>query len=313
MTVRTPSVHRRTGLPAAVEIYEVGARDGLQNEAAVGADGHQSRVHQPDWSPPGCGRSKPPPSCPPSGCRNSATPRSSSRCWSARPACAIPVLVPNPAGLERARAAGARKSRCSDQPPRPSPGATSTARSTNRSRCSRRWSPPPASEGMWVRAYVSMCFGDPWEGDVPVRQVVDDRRPPGGHGSPGAQRGRHHRRGHPGARVRSHRRPGRGRDPAGRCRRPLSRHLRPGPGQHPRRPRSRGHHHRRLGRRSRGLPVRRERHRQPGHRGPGLAAARPGHRHRRRPRRPGGDQHLDGRPARPAQPVAGRAGSRRGR
>jgi len=27
--------------------------------------------------------------------------------------------------------------------------------------------------GLWVRAYVSMCFGDPWEGDVPVDQVVD--------------------------------------------------------------------------------------------------------------------------------------------
>ncbi|WP_116114745.1 hydroxymethylglutaryl-CoA lyase [Austwickia chelonae] len=25
----------------------------------------------------------------------------------------------------------------------------------------------------WVRAYVSMCFGDPWEGDVPVNQVVE--------------------------------------------------------------------------------------------------------------------------------------------
>ena len=27
--------------------------------------------------------------------------------------------------------------------------------------------------GLWVRGYVSMCFGDPWEGDVPVDQVVD--------------------------------------------------------------------------------------------------------------------------------------------
>ena len=26
--------------------------------------------------------------------------------------------------------------------------------------------------GLDVRAYVSMCFGDPWEGDVPVDQVV---------------------------------------------------------------------------------------------------------------------------------------------
>ena len=27
--------------------------------------------------------------------------------------------------------------------------------------------------GRWVRAYVSMCFGDPWEGPVPIGQVVD--------------------------------------------------------------------------------------------------------------------------------------------
>lgn len=27
-------------------------------------------------------------------------------------------------------------------------------------------------EGLWVRAYVSMCFGDPWEGAVPIAQVV---------------------------------------------------------------------------------------------------------------------------------------------
>ena len=27
--------------------------------------------------------------------------------------------------------------------------------------------------GLDVRAYVSMCFGDPWEGEVPVEQVVD--------------------------------------------------------------------------------------------------------------------------------------------
>ena len=30
--------------------------------------------------------------------------------------------------------------------------------------------------GLWVRAYVSMCFGDPWEGDVPIPQVVDAAR-----------------------------------------------------------------------------------------------------------------------------------------
>jgi len=28
-------------------------------------------------------------------------------------------------------------------------------------------------EDIWVRGYVSMCFGDPWEGDVPIEQVTD--------------------------------------------------------------------------------------------------------------------------------------------
>ena len=30
--------------------------------------------------------------------------------------------------------------------------------------------------GMWVRAYISMCFGDPWEGAVPVAEVVEVSR-----------------------------------------------------------------------------------------------------------------------------------------
>ena len=56
-------------------------------------------------------------------------------------------------------------------------------------------------------------------------------------------------------------------------------------------------------RRARRLPLRQERHRQPRHRGPGVAAHRPRHRARRRPRRAGGDLGVDGRRARPAQPL----------
>ena len=44
------------------------------------------------------------------------------------------------------------------------------------------------------------------------------------------------------------------------------------------------------------LPVRRERHRQPGHRGPGLAAGRARHRDRGGPGQAGRHQRLDGRP-----------------
>ena len=32
-------------------------------------------------------------------------------------------------------------------------------------------------DGLHVRGYLSMCFGDPWEGPVPVHQVVAVGRP----------------------------------------------------------------------------------------------------------------------------------------
>ena len=66
--------------------------------------------------------------------------------------------------------------------------------------------------GLDVRAYVSMCFGDPWEGAVPIEQVVSvgrrllrPRRLP-------AQPRRHHRRRHGRPRRRAGRRVRRGRD-----------------------------------------------------------------------------------------------------
>ena len=74
------------------------------------------------------------------------------------------------AGAERARpgpgagAPGSRTSRSSPAPPRRSPTATSTARWTSSSRCSSRSWRVPWPQGLDVRGYVSMCFGDPWEG-----------------------------------------------------------------------------------------------------------------------------------------------------
>ena len=160
--------------------------------------------------------------------------------------------------------------------------------------------------GLDVRAYVSMCFGDPWEGAVPVDQVVGVGRrlfdlgasqlslgDTIGVGTAGDVRdpARRVQRGRPGRR-----RPGRA----------LPRHLRPGARQRVRRAAARGPDLRRQRRRTGRLPVRRERDRQPRDRGPGLDVPRPRGRDRGRPGRAGRDEHLDGRGARQAEPVAGR-------
>ena len=113
------------------------------------------------------------------------------------PGVRYPVLVPNERGLDRALALGVATSRCSARPPSRSPSATSTAPSRSRWRCSPRWSPRAREAGVAVRAYLSMCFGDPWEGEVPIPQVVEVASRHDGVGLLGALPRRHHRRGHP--------------------------------------------------------------------------------------------------------------------
>jgi hydroxymethylglutaryl-CoA lyase len=89
-----------------------------------------------------------------------------------RPGVRFPVLVPNLAGLERAMASGV-----TDVCVFASATETFARRNLNRSReeALAMFEPVVAgakAEGLGVRAYVSMCFGDPWEGDVPVGDVV---------------------------------------------------------------------------------------------------------------------------------------------
>ena len=114
------------------------------------------------------------PSCRPRGCRSSPTPR---RCWTvwattagARGGrCSSPTSA---ASTGRSRPAWAPWP-SSAAPRRRSRARTSTAPSPSRSRCSPLSCSAPRTPGLWVRAYVSMCFGDPWEGEVPIGQVVD--------------------------------------------------------------------------------------------------------------------------------------------
>jgi hydroxymethylglutaryl-CoA lyase len=159
------------GLPWRVTVYEVGPRDGLQNEAAIvplevkaefvrrlGEAGlpvieTTSFVH-PRWVPQLA---------------------DAAELWQQvdrRPGVRYPVLVPNEKGLARALELGVREIAVFG-----SATESFARRNLNRSvdESLAMFAPVVAGAreaGCDVRAYVSMCFGDPWEGAVPVEQVV---------------------------------------------------------------------------------------------------------------------------------------------
>lgn len=171
--MRRPQRETRKDMPARVTIYEVGPRDGLQNEkslvpvevkaeyikrlVAAGLDTVETTSFvPPQWVPQladsseliellgdlGRGRNR-------------------------------PVLVPNERGLDAALAHGAQAIAIFGS-------ATETFARKNLNRgveeSMAMFAPVverARAEGLWVRAYLSMCFGDPWEGDVPIDQVVD--------------------------------------------------------------------------------------------------------------------------------------------
>lgn len=164
-------VERDESLPERVTIYEVGARDGLQNEATiVPVDAKvefierlvaaglptveaTSFVH-PTWVPQ---------------LADAAEVVSRLRLDGD---IALPVLVPNERGLDRALAAGVRHIAIFAS-------ATETFAQKNLNSSVEgqfaMFEPVVAralEAGVDVRAYVSMCFGDPWEGPVDPRQVV---------------------------------------------------------------------------------------------------------------------------------------------
>lgn len=169
--MRNPAGDRLSGLPERVSVYEVGPRDGLQNEAVpVPLATKVSFIERlvscgiavieatsfvsPRWVPQLADADELYPLLP------------------RRPGVRLPVLVPNEAGLGRALAAGAR-----DIAVFGSATETFARRNLNRSveESLQMFSPVVASaksEGIWVRCYVSMCFGDPWEGPVEPGQVV---------------------------------------------------------------------------------------------------------------------------------------------
>ncbi|AKU17948.1 hydroxymethylglutaryl-CoA lyase [Luteipulveratus mongoliensis] len=168
-----PTTVSMDGLPERITIYEVGARDGLQNEKAVVptevkaefvrrllASGLETvettSFVPPSWIP-----------------QLADAPALLEQLGEAGTGVRRPVLVPNERGLDNALAAGVGAIAIFG-----SATETFARKNLNRSVEESIAMFTPVVErareaGMWVRAYVSMCFGDPWEGEVPVEQVVD--------------------------------------------------------------------------------------------------------------------------------------------
>jgi hydroxymethylglutaryl-CoA lyase len=172
-----PMVVPEPGLPERVAIYEVGARDGLQNEAALVPTEVKAEfvrrllaaglpvveatsfVH-PKWVPQLADAAELMTGLidGPAGLGDTAR--------------ALPVLVPNERGLDRALELGLRHVAVFA-----SATETFAAKNLNRTLDSQfaMFEPTIAralDAGLDVRGYVSMCFGDPWEGAVPLEQVV---------------------------------------------------------------------------------------------------------------------------------------------
>jgi hydroxymethylglutaryl-CoA lyase len=163
------------GLPARVRIHEVGARDGLQNEkATVPTEVKAEFVHRlaeaglttieatsfvhPRWVPQLADAGELMPMLADLAGRD--------------PEVRLPVLVPNVRGLERALELGVREIAVFGS-------ATESFARANLDRTVDEslamFEPVVArarAAGARVRGYLSMCFGDPWEGPVPVGQVA---------------------------------------------------------------------------------------------------------------------------------------------
>ncbi len=168
---RLPATVPIPGLPTRVQITEMGARDGLQNEklpiatdiklefisrlaaAGLGEIEATSFVH-PRWVPQ----------------------LADSDVLFAQLPVGPPVrysaLVPNLGGLERALKVGVQRIAVFGS-------ATETFAQKNLGRGYEEqfqmFAPvvtQALANGMTVRAYLSMCFGDPWEGPVPIDRVV---------------------------------------------------------------------------------------------------------------------------------------------
>ena len=166
-----PMVLPDPSLPGRVTIWEVGPRDGLQNESCV--IDTQTKVEFIDrLSEAGLGIVEATSFVRPDRVPQLADAREVMAGITRREGVRYPVLVPNLRGLESALDCGATDIAIFAS-------ATETFAERNLGRgYDDQWEmfTPVVSrareEGLPVRGYLSMCFGDPWEGAVPAEQVV---------------------------------------------------------------------------------------------------------------------------------------------
>ena len=169
--MRVPQVMLLESMPSAVTIYEVGARDGLQNEATLLpvetkvelirrlADAGLRAIELTSFVHP-------------KAVPQLADAEEVVRALGPQPSLRAPVLVPNLRGLDRALAVGVHEVAVFVS-------ATESFAQNNLG-CSRDEALRQSGQvcaaaleaGIAVRGYVSMCFGDPWEGEVPLAAVV---------------------------------------------------------------------------------------------------------------------------------------------
>ena len=172
--MRRPALAPVPGLPATAQVYEVGPRDGLQNEPVpvaleekvrfiVGlADAGLSAIEvtslvRPELVPQLADAER---------LLEAIEPLRRAR------SLRLPVLVMNVRGLERALEQGVEEIAV----------VLSVTESFSRRNAGRSREEALAivaqvvararRSGLAVRGYLSMCFGDPWEGDVPASEVV---------------------------------------------------------------------------------------------------------------------------------------------
>jgi hydroxymethylglutaryl-CoA lyase len=170
--MRHPQLEPLPGLPEEVTIYEVGPRDGLQNEAAVVPAAVKAELVQRLLAA-GLTTVETTSFVRPDRVPQLADAEEVLDLLGPAPAgVRLPVLVPNARGLDRALERGVTAVAVFAS-------ATESFAQANLGRSVAQsmemFAPVVArarEAGLWVRAYVSMCFGDPWEGDVPVGQVA---------------------------------------------------------------------------------------------------------------------------------------------
>ena len=158
-------------LPSSVTIWEVGPRDGLQNEASL-IDTDTKTEFITRLAAAGSRIIESTSFVRPDRVPQLADAREVMMAIPREPGIRYPVLVPNLRGLEGALDVGA-----TDVAIFASASETFAQRNLGRG-YAQQWEmfePVVArarAEGIPVRGYLSMCFGDPWEGAVPVHQVV---------------------------------------------------------------------------------------------------------------------------------------------